>query len=114
MVLRPPSATRTDTLFPYTTRFRSVQLEGVLLDVVRRGAHERLGELAHLHERLHRLLALVGSRSQRLAGGPDVGPQQGAADGGTVLEEVRAEEDGHDALAGEDGLVTDEIGRAHV
>src|SRR3546814_1538028 len=24
MILRPPTATRTDTLFPYTTRFRSV------------------------------------------------------------------------------------------
>src|SRR3546814_7632049 len=25
MIRRPPSATRTDTLYPYTTRFRSVQ-----------------------------------------------------------------------------------------
>src|SRR3546814_5520470 len=28
MVRRPPRSTRTDTLFPYTTRFRSPQLSG--------------------------------------------------------------------------------------
>src|SRR3546814_7955638 len=26
MITRPPSSTRTDTLFPYTTRFRSIQI----------------------------------------------------------------------------------------
>src|SRR3546814_13216411 len=28
MILRPPRSTRTDTLFPYTTLFRSVRIEG--------------------------------------------------------------------------------------
>src|SRR3546814_9216675 len=28
MIRRPPRSTRTDTLFPYTTLFRSVELEG--------------------------------------------------------------------------------------
>src|SRR3546814_20686426 len=30
MVRRPPRSTRTDTLFPYTTRFRSDQFDSVL------------------------------------------------------------------------------------
>src|SRR3546814_207368 len=29
MIRRPPRSTRTDTLFPYTTRFRSPRLEGL-------------------------------------------------------------------------------------
>src|SRR3546814_14094162 len=35
MIRRPPRSTRTDTLFPYTTLFRSVPVEG---DVLRRDA----------------------------------------------------------------------------
>src|SRR3546814_6196703 len=34
MLLRPPRSTRTDTLFPYTTRFRSGDIEGVWIDPV--------------------------------------------------------------------------------
>src|SRR3546814_11788693 len=30
MIRRPPRSTRTDTLFPYTTLFRSVEVEGGL------------------------------------------------------------------------------------
>src|SRR3546814_3260605 len=37
MVLRPPRSTRTDTLFPYTTRFRSASKAGVM-GLVRGGA----------------------------------------------------------------------------
>src|SRR3546814_20236542 len=29
MIRQPPRSTRTDTLFPYTTRFRSLEVEGV-------------------------------------------------------------------------------------
>src|SRR3546814_13499183 len=39
MIRRPPRSTRTDTLFPYTTLFRS------MLDVIRRN-YERFGFLA--------------------------------------------------------------------
>src|SRR3546814_5984922 len=44
MIRRPPRSTRTDTLFPYTTLFRSVQdvrrkIVGVLCEVARRAAH---------------------------------------------------------------------------
>src|SRR3546814_3574187 len=40
MIRRPPRSTRPDTLFPYTTRFRSGDAAGVLR-LVRRGAHRR-------------------------------------------------------------------------
>src|SRR3546814_7760594 len=50
MIRRPPRSTRTDTLFPYTTLFRSPQLDGlVALDrqdavpvVARAGVDERV------------------------------------------------------------------------
>src|SRR3546814_4422066 len=34
MIRRPPRSTRTDTLFPYTTLFRSVIVPGALLAVI--------------------------------------------------------------------------------
>src|SRR3546814_19092865 len=34
MIRRPPRSTRTDTLFPYTTLFRSVVAEGALDDII--------------------------------------------------------------------------------
>src|SRR3546814_3030710 len=44
MILRPPRSTRTDTLFPDTTRFRSVQVEvegsvGDVFELLRRERH---------------------------------------------------------------------------
>src|SRR3546814_6319433 len=35
MIRRPPRSTRTDTLFPYTTLFRSADAVGKLLDMIR-------------------------------------------------------------------------------
>src|SRR3546814_19477063 len=43
MILRPPRSTRTDTLFPYTTLFRS--LEEVLVEVFARDLAGAEGEL---------------------------------------------------------------------
>src|SRR3546814_18043699 len=34
MILRPPRSTRTDTLFPYTTLFRSLRAPRVLVELV--------------------------------------------------------------------------------
>src|SRR3546814_10053479 len=42
MIRRPPSSTRTDTLFPYTTLFRSVQA----LELAIVGAHVRVRQAA--------------------------------------------------------------------
>src|SRR3546814_4529314 len=47
MIRRPPRSTRTDTLFPYTTLFRSVQQVAQGLDDWQASAHRRLvAELA--------------------------------------------------------------------
>src|SRR3546814_6383018 len=77
MVWRPPRSTRTDTLFPYTTLFRSdvelgpVGLAGPLEDVVRAlGASGRLadpdadaGEVVGVEVGLYRLEAVVAGQS---------------------------------------------------
>src|SRR3546814_5368021 len=77
MVWRPPRSTRTDTLFPYTTLFRSdvelgpVGLAGPLEDVVRTlGASGRLadpdadaGEVVGVEVGLYRLEAVVAGQS---------------------------------------------------
>src|SRR3546814_9085451 len=61
MIRRPPRSTRTDTLFPYTTLFRSLALAGV-----RVGAEALLGQPGAGHAVLERsvgkgLLALCRS-----------------------------------------------------
>src|SRR3546814_20901709 len=43
MIRRPPRSTRTDTLFPYTTLFRSQSCRHVALD---RGGHDQTGGAA--------------------------------------------------------------------
>src|SRR3546814_11028954 len=60
MIRRPPRSTRTDTLFPYTTLFRSVALAevGDVADV-RRAEHPELG--------LHRAGVAVGAGRAALA-----------------------------------------------
>src|SRR3546814_3207637 len=42
MIRRPPRSTRTDTLFPYTTLFRSCRASGDLPDRARHGDGDRL------------------------------------------------------------------------
>src|SRR3546814_11456147 len=81
MIRRPPRSTRTDTLFPYTTLFRSITtgnlhisaggagdltpLAGLQLDIVDDGADRNLPDL-HRIARLHvHLLA----RDDLIAGG---------------------------------------------
>src|SRR3546814_2326828 len=53
MIRRPPRSTRTDTLFPYTTLFRSVF-----------GAVGRQGEGTVVHRQLHCPALLGGDRSE--------------------------------------------------
>src|SRR3546814_5276881 len=51
MIRRPPRSTRTDTLFPYTTLFRSAGLIGVRngQSILWPDENHRLAELAVLH-----------------------------------------------------------------
>src|SRR3546814_20099451 len=46
MIRRPPRSTRTDTLFPYTTLFRSVEVRNGSIGVVL-GADQRIDSTAH-------------------------------------------------------------------
>src|SRR3546814_5673487 len=56
MIPRPPRSTRTDTLFPYTTLFRSVQSrDGKVSASICGGPPDRAGEIsAWLHAGAHR------------------------------------------------------------
>src|SRR3546814_13419888 len=76
MIRRPPRSTRTDTLFPYTTLFRSFLVSGQLCGDVRRAAGDRgldallVLAMAELHQRLlvqaqPRDVALLGGAHQR-------------------------------------------------
>src|SRR3546814_7421236 len=49
MIRRPPRSTRTDTLFPYTTLFRSLLLGNLRQDLFRRGGgDDDVGKRLHL------------------------------------------------------------------
>src|SRR3546814_6423631 len=73
MILRPPISTRTDTLFPYTTLFRSVAEGGV--EVIAEGVEltdhlarqMRLGDGARAQHRPERIAAAGARRSCRQA-----------------------------------------------
>src|SRR3546814_17045180 len=83
MIRRPPRSTRTDTLFPYTTLFRSIGTE------LREGRHLAiLGEfeLDRSCDLLHRL---------RLRGGTDTADRKADVDGRTnaLIEQVGLKED---------------------
>src|SRR3546814_9724142 len=53
MIRRPPRSTRTDTLFPYTTLFRSHrQIDGDPVALLRPGRLQHIGEAADLRVKL--------------------------------------------------------------
>src|SRR3546814_8357079 len=65
MIRRPPRSTRTDTLFPYTTLFRSlaaiplpVPLAHMLLDAARAGEAEMAGRLEEHTSELQSLMRI--------------------------------------------------------
>src|SRR3546814_19646966 len=64
MIRRPPRSTRTDTLFPYTTLFRSIIFErGNFLSAAKRSKRPRSWQTASTeHERL--TLNLLQGRSE--------------------------------------------------
>src|SRR3546814_8393587 len=57
MILRPPRSTRTDTLFPYTTLFRSNQGLGGRRRIRRHGAGRRADRFPARQGARHRALA---------------------------------------------------------
>src|SRR3546814_6982954 len=59
MIRRPPRSTRTDTLFPYTTLFRSAcGMDGELFDAEKRG-HRRLLRVGRSEEHTSELQSLM-------------------------------------------------------
>src|SRR3546814_9529599 len=117
MIRRPPRSTRTDTLFPYTTLFRSfAALIEQLLRLHHRGARDfhlaikvrgAVLERLKFADQLAELLAFLevgdGHVHRTLADADEFGHSAGAGDG-----EQRVE----NRLPGID--FADEIGRAHV
>src|SRR3546814_4754882 len=88
MIRRPPRSTRTDTLFPYTTLFRSAQdlVGGTRVDVVGAQQEVALGAAAFFaHQVFHRRNRLL---VRRRAGVEDVRRHLFAF----VLHRVRSEE----------------------
>src|SRR3546814_21093204 len=83
MIRRPPRSTRTDTLFPYPTLFRSAR--GTLFERVRLARYGPVG-LHHRHA-IHNEEDCIAARDLRLAGPGDVDAQiivlgfPGAGDG---------------------------------
>src|SRR3546814_14976688 len=93
MIRRPPRSTRTDTLFPYTTRFRS---GGVAVAGVRGGDH-----------------GLADVPGLVAAGDLEPGQGEQRARAGTALERARGVGDGLQVLRhGELGLVHQAADRA--
>src|SRR3546814_1298194 len=101
MIRRPPRSTRTDTLFPYTTLFRSQYcIGGSPLSACGFGLGEALAFAAHRH-------AGVGQEGLGFAGRllgvvEDVGGGYGFGAGLYAGEQMRP---GEDAAEGDDGQV---------
>src|SRR3546814_18925114 len=64
MIRRPPRSTRTDTLFPYTTLFRSMAGEQRLFDLRRTAL---TGEQAQLAERIQQFQQQIASYEAQIA-----------------------------------------------
>src|SRR3546814_7175024 len=78
MIRRPPRSTRTDTLFPYTTLFRSVPLQGVDLDrqAVQQRTRRELVAVEAQKAAAALDLGIVGDRDRRVVavGGRNLHP----------------------------------------
>src|SRR3546814_6450147 len=86
MIRRPPSSTRTDTLFPYTTLFRSDAVGRII------GVECRIGTRAIVRQRQRRAAddRRAGRDLERRGGGAVVAMGVGAEDRGDAL--ARSEE----------------------
>src|SRR3546814_18102490 len=98
MIRRPPRSTRTDTLFPYTTLFRSVVLWRAVvrpIDAARVSARERLLEAADRHAAIQAKVKMLKALPRAQASGPAVPLEQfvgrSAAEAGLSLERAHAQ-----------------------
>src|SRR3546814_16989726 len=125
MIRRPPRSTRTATLFPYTTLFRSAGFVVLLADQLEL-------QVARVGDGCAAPGELCGDPPVAAVGGPDVvEPEEGADAGGAGppvdggrevghepahLHEVavRRRRDAHQLMTGKRSPPMGEIGRAHV
>src|SRR3546814_3071821 len=74
MIRRPPRSTRTDTLFPYTTLFRSIDLG--INDMGRHNCRQLLAQLGERNQiigaDLFKAALIVGNGHMRISFGPAV------------------------------------------
>src|SRR3546814_9810445 len=91
MIRRPPSSTRTDTLFPYTTLFRSVEAAAEFGDGIAQKAQALMQFAAGVAEFVHQCTAHI---LQRLAHRPGVDGRRrlGGRCGAVVRLHDRSEE----------------------
>src|SRR3546814_7958938 len=92
MIRRPPRSTRTDTLFPYTTLFRSLSLLSLLFSILFLASHGRRDRAAHdaiaIETRFDRIPHRDGmDTGHRAAGNP-----RSALDPDAPIGEQRSEE----------------------
>src|SRR3546814_13181529 len=114
MIRRPPRSTRTDTLFPYTTLFRSAVVEDGLAIIGPAWIEQRGGGLAPVDAEL--VMAEPADRDDRMANGladSEAAPEQRHHLGaGIVGAFARFGDMDRPALVGGDPCR--QIGRAHV
>src|SRR3546814_1097843 len=104
MIRRPPRSTRTDTLFPYTTLFRSISSVPHALDLAVDEPEQGQGEGGHHHvaERLDPALDLLPAVAELVPGADEDGVPHAAAERGQGGEAdqrhaLQAGGDRHDA-----------------
>src|SRR3546814_9832149 len=111
MIRRPPRSTRTDTLFPYTTLFRSFRREGVVPPF-----HRVVAKTAALHRAAQQLPVRALLRGG--TGCVGVCAYVEEVEVGAHVQRLAARAVGRATFDGEVGgaaaAVTREIGRAHV
>src|SRR3546814_14286351 len=76
MIRRPPRSTRTDTLFPYTTLFRSLPGDAWVQRLVRVHAGHRRPGRHQRHRTAYRHRADDVAAHRRLRPGPEVRPEE--------------------------------------
>src|SRR3546814_7580590 len=129
MIRRPPRSTRTDTRFPYTTLFRSLQRRlvagpcGVDALVVRGQYHQQLGlDLRHVLQRRRAAVERRRGGEVRQARGEEVGHGAAPAEAHRAEPAVAALDLAQETGGGEEVLAhlvlvelaeQREIGRAH-
>src|SRR3546814_5932086 len=88
MIRRPPRSTRTDTLFPYTTLFRSHRFQRAGRGAVVGGQQHRFGAFGQLRQRLDQTLGEARVEGTDRSAGVHAAAADGPVAGGGVVHRV--------------------------